>query len=87
MKIDEYRKTLELKIQHDPTLPSQGLNIKFHELIIELFLELTVSNVDVQDKTVIIDGLNECNGNSTQCKIIELVAKLVKEYGNKIPLL
>ena len=87
MKIDEYRKALELKIQHDPTLPSQELNIKFHELIIKLFLELTVSNVDVQDKTVIIDGLNECNGNSTQCKIIELVAKLVKEHGDKIPLL
>ena len=41
----------------------------------------------MEDKTVIIDGLNECNGDSVQRKIIELVAKLVMEHGNKIPLL
>ena len=41
----------------------------------------------VQDKTVIIDGLDECNGNAAQSKIMELVAKSVKEHSNKIPLL
>jgi len=64
MEINEYRKALDLKIQHNPTLPSKGLNAQFHELIIELFLELIGQNVGVQDKTVIINGLNECNGNT-----------------------
>ena len=41
----------------------------------------------VQDKTVIINGLDECNGDSEQSKIMELVAKSVKEHSNKIPLL
>ena len=41
----------------------------------------------VQDKTVIIDGLDECNGDPAQSKIMELVAKSVMEHGDKIPLL
>ena len=36
---------------------------------------------------MIIDGLDECNGNPVQSKIMELVAKLVIEYGDNIPLL
>ena len=64
MEIDEYRKALDLKIQHNSTLPSKGLDVQFHELIIKPFLELAKWNVDVQEKTVIIDGLDECNGDS-----------------------
>ena len=41
----------------------------------------------VQDKTVIIDGLDECNRDPAQSKIMELVAKSVMEHGDKIPLL
>ena len=41
----------------------------------------------VQDKTVIIDGLDECNRDPAQSKIMELVAKSVIEHGDKIPLL
>jgi len=41
----------------------------------------------VQDKTVIIDGLDECNRDPAQSKIMELVVKSVIEHGNKIPLL
>jgi len=87
IEIDEYRKALDLKIQHNPTLPSKGLDVQFCELIIKPFLELAKRNVDVQDKTVIIDGLDECNGDPAQSKIMELVAKSVIEHGDKIPLL
>ena len=43
--------------------------------------------MSVQDKMVIIDGLDECNGDPVQSKIMELVAKSVIEHGDKIPLL
>ena len=87
MEINEYKKALDLKIQHNPTLPSKGLDVQFRELIIEPFLELKEQNVDMEDKMVIIDGLDECNGDSEQSKIMELVAKSVIEHGDKIPLL
>jgi len=51
------------------------------------FLELTRQNISVQDKTVIIDSLDKCNGNPVQSKIMELVAKLVIEHSDNIPLL
>ena len=35
---------------------------------------------------MIINGLNECNRDSAQRKIIELVAKSVMEHDDKIPL-
>ena len=87
MRINEYIKILNLKIQHNPTLPSKGLDAQFCKLIIELFLELMGRNVGVQDKTVIINGLNECNGNTAQLKIMKLVAKSVIDHGDKISLL
>ena len=86
-KIDEYRKALDLRIQCNPALLTKELDTQFCELIIELFLELAGQNVDVQDRTVIIDGLDECNGDPAQSKIMELVAKSVMEHGDKIPLL
>ena len=86
-KIDEYRKALDPRIQLNPALLTKGLDAQFRELIIEPFLELAGQNMGVQDKTVIIDGLDECNGDSAQSKIMELVAKSVIEYGDKIPLL
>ena len=44
-------------------------------------------NVGVQDKTVIINGLNKYNGNTAQLKIMKLVAKSVIDHGDKISLL
>ena len=84
-KIGEYRRVLGPTIQHHQDLLSKGLDVQFHELIIAPFLKLAGKNV--QDKTVIIDGLDECNGDSAQRKIIELVTKSVIEHGDKIPLL
>jgi len=40
MEIDEYRKALDLKIEHNPTLPNKGLDVQFRELIIAPFMEL-----------------------------------------------
>jgi len=86
-KVDEYRRILGLRIQHDQDLHTKGLDVQFYELIIEQFLELREQNLDVENKTVIIDGLDECNEDSAQSKIMELVAKSVIEHGDKIPLL
>ena len=86
-KIDEYRKALDPRIQRNPALLTKGIDAQFHELIIEPFMELAERNVDMEDKMVIIDGLDECNGDPAQSKIMELVVKSVMEHGDKIPLL
>ena len=86
-KVDDYRRVLGSRIQHNQDLHTKGLDVQFHELIIAPFLELAERKMGVQDKMVIIDGLDECNGDSAQSKIMELVAKSVIEHGDKIPLL
>ena len=73
MKIPEYGSIIDLKIQRSPDLPSKRLEAQFCKLIIEPFLELTSRNVCVQNKTVIIDGLDEYNEDLAQGKIMELV--------------
>ena len=86
-KVDDYRRVLGSRIQHNQDLHTKGLDVQFRELIIEPFLQLAGQNMDVQDKTVIIDDLDECNGDHAQHKIVELVAKSVIDHGDKIPLL
>ena len=76
--MDKYRQVLGLRTQHNQDFHTKGLDMQFCELIIELFLELGRQNMGVQDKTVIINSLDECNGDSEQSKIMELVAKSVK---------
>jgi len=71
-KINEYRKALDPRIQRNPALLTKGLDAQFRELIIKPFLELAGQNIGVQDKTMIIDGLDECNGDSAQSKIMSL---------------
>ena len=43
--------------------------------------------MSIQDKIVIIDGLDKYNRVSIQHKIMEFVAKLVIEHNDKTPLL
>ena len=86
-KVYEYKQVLGSKIQHNQDLHTKGLDVQFRELIIAPFLELAERKMGVQDKTVIIDGLDECNGDPAQSKIMELVAKSVIKHGDKIPLL
>jgi len=85
--VDEYRRVLGSKIQHNQDLHTKGLDVQFHELIIAPFMELAERNIGLLDKTVIIDGLDECKGDPAQSKIMELVANSVIKYGDKIPLL
>ena len=86
-KVYEYKQVLGSRIQHNQDLHTKGLDVQFRELIIAPFTELAERNIGVQDKTVIIDGLDECNGDPAQSKIMELVAKSVIKHGDKIPLL
>ena len=74
-------------IQHNPTLLTKEINTQFCKLIIKLFLEFVKQSMSIQDKIVIIDGLDKYNRVSIQHKIMEFVAKLVIEHNDKTPLL
>jgi hypothetical protein len=86
-QIDQYSTILEAKVRRDATLPTKSLEVQLQELIITPFLELEKPNTPVQPRAIIIDGLDECNTDSAQSEIVELVAGLIATQGGEIPLL
>jgi hypothetical protein len=86
-QINEYRAILETKVRLNPALPTKALDIQLQELIVAPFLELNKSNAPKQPRAVIVDGLDECDGDSPQSEIIKLVAESVTKHGSRIPLL
>ncbi|KAF5349127.1 hypothetical protein D9756_009463 [Leucocoprinus leucothites] len=85
--IDQYRRIVEGRIRHDPMLVTKKLETQFKKLIIEPFLELERKGVELRQRTVFIDGLDECEGSTKQLTIVKLVAESIRTYGAQVPFL
>jgi hypothetical protein len=86
-QINEYRAILETKVRLNPALLTKTLDVQLQEFIVAPFLELDKSNASHLSRAVIVDGLDECSGDSPQSEIVELVAESVAKHGGRIPLL
>jgi hypothetical protein len=86
-QIDEHRTILEAKVRHNPTLPTKSLETQLQELIVTPFLKLEKRSAPLQSRAIVVDGLDECDGDASQSKIVELVARSIETYGSKVPLL
>ena len=69
-------------MQSDPTLPTKSMEIQLRTLIIEPFQRL--QSLPSRIKTVIVDGLDECQGDETQNLILQLIGDALTKY--KLPL-
>lgn len=78
---------LNAKIGADPSILTKTIQLQFQELIVSPTLELREQGVEISEKVVIIDGLDECRDNRAQCLIIELISTAVREYGERLPFL
>ncbi|KAF5350478.1 hypothetical protein D9756_008607 [Leucocoprinus leucothites] len=87
LQLDDYKAILGIKIQRNPAILTKGLGAQLQELIIAPFLQLEGRNLRPQPRIVFIDGLDECNDDSAQAEMVELVASSVAQYGSRIPLL
>jgi hypothetical protein len=86
-RIGQYSKMLEAKIRRDATLPTKSLETQLQELIVTPFLKLEQPSAPLQSRVIIVDGLDECNGEAAQSKIVELVIRSIETHDSKIPLL
>ncbi|KAJ3554291.1 hypothetical protein NP233_g12450 [Leucocoprinus birnbaumii] len=79
-KIPAYRAIIDASIQKDVTILRKGLGIQLNELILKPFRELEERDERPSQKVVFVDGLDECNDEPAQAKIVELVTKAIVDF-------
>ncbi|KAF9442528.1 hypothetical protein P691DRAFT_779366 [Macrolepiota fuliginosa MF-IS2] len=75
-----YAKILKSTIDDDPTIVQKELSHQFHHLFVSPLQELIASGKDIPERVIIIDGLDECAGETAQRAIIEIVAASTRAH-------
>ena len=65
-------------VHSDPLIFSRAVNTQFLKLVIDPLLQ--VSKGSDPRKVIIIDGLDECDGDDKQCGIIDVICTAVSRY-------
>lgn len=86
-KVKPLASILNEKIDEDPSLLSKTIEVQFQELIVAPLLELKSRDREMQDRLVIVDGLDECRSDDAQCTIVRAIATAIREHGDNLPLL
>ncbi|KAF5358410.1 hypothetical protein D9756_001296 [Leucocoprinus leucothites] len=76
----EYRSVLADQLVNDPHVLSKALRVQFKHLIVEPFSRLRSQNhKNIQKPLVIvIDGLDECEGEEAQREIVETISEAIR---------
>ncbi len=84
----EYRHVVTQRLAEDSTILEKNRRTQFKELIIEPFHTLMTRRSPVVQRPllIILDGLDECNGEEAQCEFLELISDHVRQV-EKFPLL
>ena len=82
MNLPYLRTHIDSAVQADPSLYTKSMMVQMRSLIIDSFRKL--SSCIEHTPTVIVDGLDECDGHETQKIILEIIYEAVAIH--KIPL-
>lgn len=76
----EYKAVITSRLADDPQLLSKAIPIQFKKLIIEPFTHLQHQNSESIKKRflILLDGLDECQGEAAQCEFIKLIDEVVR---------
>lgn len=70
-----YRQFVQNEVSNDPSLLQKSIAAQFDKFIVEPFVQRPIGT-GRQQFLIIIDGLDECNGNRIQCEILALISYL-----------
>lgn len=82
----EYRHYLGEKLAVDPRFLARSIEEQFKRLFITPFATKHLT-VDSRRWVVILDGLDECNGEKEQCRIVDLIRESVTHQSHTTPLI
>ncbi|KXN80791.1 hypothetical protein AN958_07271 [Leucoagaricus sp. SymC.cos] len=83
-----YKLALTEQLAHDPQLLNKAPPTLFRKLIVDPFLKLQdEKRQSIQAPLlVLLDGLDECHGESNQCELIEMIAETARLYSTTLPI-
>lgn len=73
-KFHSYGIILNGDILNDPTLPKKSITQQFQDFFVNPLQKLRARGEELEERVIIIDGLDECGDIEAQCDIIEIVA-------------
>ncbi|KAF8987081.1 hypothetical protein BDQ17DRAFT_1204996, partial [Cyathus striatus] len=65
--------TIEAKIEHDPSIVQQSMEIQWKRLVVEPLKEVSGKGVSFATALILIDGLDECENDKSQLELLELL--------------
>ncbi|KAF9442937.1 hypothetical protein P691DRAFT_779149 [Macrolepiota fuliginosa MF-IS2] len=75
-----YRQYIAKLLSIDPRLVEKSMREQFKAFIVRPFVEERVMDNLHGTVMILLDGLDECNGEEAQCEIILLIGKFVLQY-------
>ncbi|KAJ3559593.1 hypothetical protein NP233_g11228 [Leucocoprinus birnbaumii] len=81
-RIPRYKIALRQKLRADPTISTaRDLGQQFQKLIIQPFLDASgKQGLPVETRTIVVDGLDDCDDVPAQSTILKLVMESIKTY-------
>ncbi|KAF9445138.1 hypothetical protein P691DRAFT_777785 [Macrolepiota fuliginosa MF-IS2] len=78
-KNPHYYTLIDNKVRRDPNIVSTSITTQFKELIVLPLRELEARGHNFTDDVIVIDGLDECEGEDAQRSIIEVIATSIAQ--------
>ncbi|KAJ3573772.1 hypothetical protein NP233_g2218 [Leucocoprinus birnbaumii] len=80
----DYKAVITSRLADDPQLLSKAIPVQFRELIITPFSQLQAHGCQSIRRPflIVLDGLDECQGEAAQCEFIRLIYELVRVKKN-----
>ncbi|KAF9444487.1 hypothetical protein P691DRAFT_778219 [Macrolepiota fuliginosa MF-IS2] len=74
-----YAEILKSTIDDDPTIVDKEFPHQFHHLFASPLRELVAKGEDILERVVIVDGLDECAGETAQQAIVEIITASIRD--------
>lgn len=79
-KSPAYRSVIQNEFSNNPAVLEETLTAQFDKFVVEPFITYGIRPEGYKRFLVLIDGLNECNDQDTQCLILDLVSSFCIKY-------
>ncbi|KXN80600.1 hypothetical protein AN958_09740 [Leucoagaricus sp. SymC.cos] len=88
VKCPVYKTVVSKQLTNGPKLLDKAPPTLLKKLIVDLFLKIQAENPQLirAPLLILLDGLDECHGENSQCELVEMIAKTARVCMTSLPL-